>query len=209
MTSHAAIRESVLELSRRVAAHNRDNAAIEGLVEHVESAASGAEFTALVKRHMQVVSGSLGSRDVDAIQKAYPDFPARELHENVPEAERPALWQAAGMLNMLTTTISMVPDEMLSKVEAISNHMMSALQSGQGGDLGSLLSGLGGLGGLFGGPGGTSDDDDSDDQEAVPRPRQLLEGKPDGGKPEGGKPDGGKHRATPADKKSEFRRKLC
>jgi hypothetical protein len=181
MTSHAAIRDAVVEMSRRMGRNNLDVPEMKALMEQIERSSAGPEFTTQVRTHLSSVAVQIGNKDVQAIQSVYPDFPLTTIVERTPKADQDAVWQALGMVNMLLTTLQMVPPDMLEKIETMTNTMMGSLQQG----------GQGGLGELFQGMAGMMNAEQEDEDNASPiRPRPKTAN-------------------TPTDKKSEFRRKMC
>lgn len=188
MASHGAIRDSIVEMSRRVGRYNLDVPEMKRLMEYVERSTPGAEFTDAVRSKLAPVAQHIPAKNIDEIAKVYPDFPLRDVAERVPPQEREAVWQALGMTNMLLTTIQMVPPEMMSQIETMTSTMMSAMQ--QGGGLNELFKNMGSLmGGGF--PAGdvaeqSSDDDALPEPVASPRPRKKK-----------------------GSKQQEFRNKLC
>jgi hypothetical protein len=166
MTSHNAIRESVIEMSRRVGRHNLDVPEMKQLMERIERSQPGVEFTNVVRQTLAPVSHLISAKNIDEIANYFPDFPLKTIVEKVPVTERDAIFQALGMTNMLLTTLQMVPPEMLNKIETMTNTMMGAMQNGGMNDLfknmGSLM-------------GNMSMDDDSgsgDEEPPAPRPRK-------------------------------------
>lgn len=161
MTSHSAIRDSIVEISRRVFKHNNDVQEMKNFMEYVERSQPGDSFTSVVRTILQPVSQYIATKNIDEISKVYKDFPLKTIIENVPESEQNAMWQALSMTNMLLTTLQMVPPDMLTKIEAMTNSMMGAMQQG------------GGLNDLFKNIGSTmNDDSDSSEEEIKRKPRK-------------------------------------
>ena len=189
MTSHNAIRDSVVEMSRRVGKHNLDVPEMKQLMERIERSMPGLEFTTLVRQTLAPISQHIPMKSVDGIAKQYPDFPLKTIVDKVPAQEQEAIWQALGMTNMLLTTLQMVPPEMLNKIETMTNTMMGAMQNG--GALNDLFKNMGPLMGSMGN--NNMDDDDSDnsgDDMPPPAPRPQR-------------------KKTGQSKQKEFRDKLC
>lgn len=184
MTSHNAIRDSVVEMSRRVGKHNLDVPEMKQLMEHIERSQAGAEFTNLVRQTLAPVSHLISVKDIDEIAKIFPNFPLKIIVEKCPVKEQDAIWQALGMTNMLLTTLQMVPPEMLNKIESMTNTMMGAMQNGGG--LNDLFKNMGSvMGNMNMDDSGSSVDDDM--PPPTPKPRKK----------------GGQS------KQKEFRDKLC
>ena len=127
MTSHNAIRDSVVEMSRRVGRHNLDVPEMKALMERIERSQPGVEFTNLVRQTLAPVSHLITVKNIDEIAKNFPDFPLKTIVDKVPVQEQDAVFQALGMTNMLLTTLQMVPPEMLNKIESLTNTMMLSL----------------------------------------------------------------------------------
>jgi len=144
MTSHNAIRDSVVEMSRRVGKHNLDVPEMKALMERIERSHPGVEFTTLVRQTLAPVSHLIIVQNIDEIAKNYPEFPLKYIVDKVPMQEQNSIWQALGMTNMLLTTLQMVPAEMLNKLETMTNTMMGAMQNG--GALSELFKSMGSMG---------------------------------------------------------------
>ena len=169
MTSHNAIRDSVVEMSRRIGRHNLDVPEMKQLMEHVERSTAGSDFTNIVRQTLAPISQHIPMKNIDEISKNYPDFPFKTIVDNVPTAEQDAVWQALGMTNMLLTTLQMVPPEMLTKIETMTNTMMGAMQNG--GALNDLFKNMGSvMGNMADDDSGNSGDDDM--PPPPPRPRK-------------------------------------
>ena len=191
MTSHTAIRDSVVEMSRRVGKHNLDVPEMKSLMERIERSQPGIDFTTLIRKTLAPVSHLITVKNIDEIAKHYPDFPLKTIVDKVPVQEQDAIWQALGMTNMLLTTLQMVPPEMLNKIETMTNTMMGAMQNG--GALNDLFKNMGSVMGNMGNMGNNMDDDDSDNSgddmpPPPPKPRKKTSGR---------------------SKQEEFRDKLC
>ena len=162
MTSHNAIRDSVVEMSRRVGKHNLDVPEMKALMERIERSQPGVEFTTLVRQTLAPVSHLVSVKNIDEIAKNYPDFPLKTIVDKVPVQEQDAIWQALGMTNMLLTTLQMVPPEMLNKIETMTNTMMGAMQNG--GALNDLFKSMGSV------MGNMAEDDSGNSDEDMPPP---------------------------------------
>lgn len=158
MTSHNAIRDSVVEMSRRVGKHNLDVPQMKALMERIERSQPGHDFTQLVRQTLAPVSHLITVKNIDEISKNFPDFPLKTIVDKVPTQEQDAVFQALGMTNMLLTTLQMVPPEMLTKIETMTNTMMGAMQNG--GALNDLFKNMGSMmGNMAEDDSGNSDDD--------------------------------------------------
>lgn len=200
MASHAAIRDSVLEVSRRIAQCNPDVDAMQRLLRHVEESQPGPAFSASVRTYLSPNSEHIASKDIEAIALRYPDFPVKTCYASLSAEDAASAWQALAMTNMLMTTLQMLPPEMMNKVEEMTSSMMSALQGSNGfSGLEQLIrSGFGGSGGGSGGANrmtGESRDDDED--LTVPRPKAAKTAK------------GTQLTSAGASKQAIFREKLC
>ena len=132
---------------------------MKALMEQIERSSPGPEFTTLVRSHLSSIAVQISNKDVQGIQSAYPDFPLTTIVERTPKADQDAVWQALGMVNMLLTTLQMVPPDMLEKIETMTQTMMGSLQQG-------------GFGELFQGMAGMMADEEDEDNAASPiRPR--------------------------------------
>ena len=183
MTTHAAIRDSVVEMTRRVARPNLDVPEMKSLMEYVERSQPGEDFTNKIRSILSPVQQHIQTRDLVKIQEAFPDFPLTTVTEKLTDQEKNAIWQALGMTNMLLTTLTMVPAEMMTKIESMTSTMMG-MMSGGSANPNSLNQLFGMMQGITGG-------DEDDDDEPVPRPPKRNDPNRTG------------------DKQSEFRRKLC
>ena len=183
MTSHNAIRESVVEMSRRVGKHNLDVPEMKTLMERIERSQPGVEFTNLVRQTLVPVSHLITVKNIDEIANNFPDFPLKTIVDKVPIQEQDAVWQALGMTNMLLTTLQMVPPEMLNKIETMTNTMMGAMQNG--GALNDLFKNMGSVMGNM-----NDDSENSGDDMPPPAPRPSR-------------------RKNGQSKQKEFREKLC
>lgn len=179
MTSHAAIRDSVIEMSRRIGRYNIDVPEMKSFMEYVERSQPGDEFTNTVRNILAPIAQYITVRNIDEISQKYKDFPVKLIIDKVPVAEQDALWQALGMTNMLLTTIQMVPPEMLNKIEAMTNTMMGAMKSGGFNDI------FKNMGSMVGSMPNFENEDDSGDDVSRVRPK------------------------TAVSKQQEFRDKLC
>lgn len=188
MSSHNAIRDSVVEMSRRVGRHNLDVPEMKSLMERIERSEPGVEFTNLVRQTLTPVSHLITVRNIDEIAKYYPDIPLKTIVDKVPIQEQDAVWQALGMTNMLLTTLQMVPPEMLNKIETMTNTMMGAMQNG--GALNDLFKNMGSMMGNMGNNMAEDDSDNSGDDMPPPTPRPPR-------------------KKTGQLKQKEFRDKLC
>ncbi|MBD52500.1 MAG: hypothetical protein CL450_04315 [Acidimicrobiaceae bacterium] len=189
MTTHAAIRDSIVEMTRRVGRPNLDVPEMKTLMEFVERSQPGDEFTNQVRSILSPVQQHIQTRDITKIQEAYPDFPLTTITDKLAEQEKNAIWQALAMTNMLLTTLTMVPMEMMTKIESMTSTMMGMMS---GGSASPNLNELFGM--MHGIAGGGDENTDEDDDEPVPRPKPSKKLT--------------KKSAT-GDKQSEFRRKLC
>lgn len=148
MTTHNAIKESMKEIATRVAgcSNNDKNEHLKGVIQFVETTPAGPEFNKKVVEYLQPVSSSIATKDIVSISNHYPNYGITELYDNMTESDITIMWQQLSMTNMLLTTMNMIPSEMLSKIETMTNTMMGVLQSGMGSgsapDLGSLAQGL-------------------------------------------------------------------
>ena len=180
MTSHNAIRDSVVEMSRKVGRHNLDVPEMKQLMERIERSQPGPEFSNLVRQTLLPIAQHIPVKNVDEIAKHFPDFPLKIIVDKVPNTEKDAVWQALGMTNMLLTTLQMVPPEMLTKIETMTNTMMGAMQNG--GALNDLFKNMGGNM-IF--------ENDSENDDEIPSPPPAPRKK------------------KSQSKKQEFRDKLC
>lgn len=194
MSVNSAIRESIIETSRRVGKHNLSVPQMKELMEFIERSQTGDEFTNLVREKLTPVAHHIASRNVDEIATFYADFPVKEVLDNVPSEEKDAMFQALGMTNMLLSTIQMVPPEYMKKIESMTASMMGMMQTQQagggglaGGGLNDLFKNLGGLTGL------TEAESDSEEEEKPPPPKRVVM----------------KKKAGKNDRQREFRDKLC
>lgn len=172
MTSHNAIRDSVVEMCRRIGRHNLDVPEMKRLMERIERSQPGPEFTDLVRQTLAPISQHIPVKNIDEIAKNYPDFPFKDVVDKVPVTEQDAVWQALGMTNMLLTTLQMVPPDMLNKIETMTNTMMGAMQNG--GALNDLFKNMGSA------MGNMADDDSGnsgDNMSPPPPPRKRSESK--------------------------------
>jgi|GEM_PF-4680010 hypothetical protein len=183
MTSHNAIRDSVVEMSRRVGRHNLDVPEMKTLMERIERSQPGVEFTNLVRQTLAPISHLITVKNIDEIDKNFPDFPLKTIVDKVPVQEQDAVWQALGMTNMLLTTLQMVPPEMLNKIETMTNTMMGAMQNGALNDLFKNMSSV--MGNMD-----DADSDNSGDDMPPPAPRPAR-------------------KKSGQSKQKEFRDKLC
>jgi len=183
MTSHNAIRDSVVEMSRRVGRHNLDVPEMKTLMERIERSQPGVEFTNLVRQTLAPISHLITVKNIDEIDKNFPDFPLKTIVDKVPVQEQDAVWQALGMTNMLLTTLQMVPPEMLNKIETMTNTMMGAMQNGA---LNDLFKNMGSVMGNM----DDADSDNSGDDMPPPAPRPAR-------------------KKSGQSKQKEFRDKLC
>lgn len=191
MTSHNAIRDSVVEMSRRVGRHNLDVPEMKALMERIERSQPGVEFTNLVRQTLAPVSHLITVKNIDEIAKNFPDFPLKTIVDKVPVQEQDAVFQALGMTNMLLTTLQMVPPEMLNKIESLTNTMMGAMQNG--GALNDLFKNMGSVMGNMGNNMGNNmaEDDSENSGDDMPPPPPKPRKK------------------TGQSKQKEFRDKLC
>lgn len=189
MTSHSAIRDSVIEMSRRVGKYNLDVPEMKALMEFIERSQPGNEFTDLVRQKLAPISQHIPSKNIDEICQSYPDFPLKSIVDKVPVAEQDAIWQALGMTNMLLTTLQMVPPEMLNKIETMTNTMMGAMQNG--GALNDLFKNMGSVMGNMGNMGNMDDPNESDSGDDMPPPPPRP------------------RRKSGRSKQQDFRNKLC
>lgn len=148
MTTHNAIKESMKEIATRIAGCNNNdkNEHLKGVIHFIQNTPAGPEFNKKVIQYLQPVSSSIAAKDIVSISNHYPNYGITELYDNMAESDITIMWQQLSMTNMLLTTMNMIPDEMLSKIETMTNTMMGVLQSGMGSgsapDLGSLAQGL-------------------------------------------------------------------
>lgn len=184
MTSHNAIRDSVVEMSRRVGKHNLDVPEMKTLMERIERSQPGVEFTNILRQTLAPVSHLITAKNIDELAKNFPDFPLKTIVDKVPVQEQDAVWQALGMTNMLLTTLQMVPPEMLNKIETMTNTMMGAMQNGGG--LNDLFKNMGSVMGNM----DDADSDNSGDDMPPPAPRPPR-------------------KKSGQSKQKEFRDKLC
>ena len=183
-TTHSAIRDSIVEMTRRVGRPNLDVPEMKTLMEIVERSQPGEEFTNKVRTVLGPVQQHIQTRDLLKIEQAFPDFPLRTVTDKLSEQEKNAIWQAITMTNMLLTTITMVPVEMMTKIESMTSTMMGMLGGG------SASPNLNELFGLMNGIANNNDEETDEEDEPVPRPTK-------------------KKKSNTTDKQSEFRRKLC
>ena len=190
MSLNSAIRDSIIETSRRVGKHNLSVPKMKELMEVVERSQTGDEFTNLVREKLTPVAHHIASRNVDEIATFYADFPVKEVLDKVPSEEQDAVFQALSMTNMLLSTIQMVPPEYMKKIESMTASMMGMMQTqqagGGAGGLNDLFKNLGGLTGL------TEMESDSEEDEKPPPKRVVM-----------------KKKAGKYDRQKEFRDKLC
>jgi len=169
-------------MSRRIGRYNMDIPEMKKLMEGIERSQPGPEFTDLVRQTLAPISQHIPTKNIDEIAKNYPTFPLKDIVGKVPESEQEAVWQALGMTNMLLTTLQMVPPQMLSKIETMTNQMMGAMQNG--GALTDLFKNMGSMMGNM----ETNDSEESDNDTPPPPPRP---------------------RKKSVSKKQDFRDKLC
>jgi hypothetical protein len=148
MTTHNAIKESIKEIATRVAgcSNNDKNEHLKGVMHFIEVTPAGPDFNKKVIEYLQPVSSSIAAKDIVSISNHHPNYGITELYDNMAESDINIMWQQLSMTNMLLTTMNMIPDEMLSKIETMTNAMMGVLQPGMGSgsapDLSSLAQGL-------------------------------------------------------------------
>ena len=148
MTTHNAIKESMKEIVTRVAGckNNDKNEHIKEVIHFIETTPPGPEFNKRIIEYLQPISSNIAAKDIVSISNYYPNYGITELYDNLSEEDINVMWQQLSMTNMLLTTMNMIPEEMLTKIESMTNTMMGVLQSGMGSgsvpDLGSLTQGL-------------------------------------------------------------------
>jgi hypothetical protein len=198
MTSHNAIRDSIIEMSRRVGKYNLDVPEVKSLMEDIERSKPGPDFTEKVRQVLQPITAHISTKNIEEISKSYPEFPLQQSFERVPASEQGAIWTALGMTNMLLTTLQMVPQEMLQKIEMMTNTMMNTMQSGTGaGGLNDLFKNMGSL------VSGMGDDEDSEDEvETLPKIRNKNNNK-------NNKSNKSNKSKSKKSSQQEFRDKLC
>ena len=130
MTTHNAIRDSIIEISRKIGKYSLDVPEMKKLMEHIERSVPSPEFTDQVRTYLQPVAQHISAKNIDKIQDYFPDFPVKDIFTRVPPKEQESAFQALAMTNMLSNTIQMVPPEMLSQIEMMTNNMMGAMQGG-------------------------------------------------------------------------------
>tara|TARA_Y100001936_G_C15994735_1_gene624398 strand:- start:460 stop:1038 length:579 start_codon:yes stop_codon:yes gene_type:complete len=192
MSVHGAIRDSIVETSRRVGRYNLDVSEMKSLMEFIERSHAGEEFTSLVRAKLLPAAQYIPTRNISEIAKLYPDFPLNEVADKVPTNELDAIFNALGMTNMLLTTMQMVPNEMMSKIEDMTSSMMGMIQSGGGGGSAGLNDLFKTLGPMMGAMGGMAQDSDSEEEDSPPKIKEVTNKK-----------------TVKKDRKQEFRDKLC
>lgn len=148
MTTHNAIKESIKEIATRVAGSkdNDKNVYVTHVIDFIDNTPAGPEFNKTIINFLQPVASHIAAKDIVSISNHYPNYNLTEIYDNISEADIAVLWQQLSMTNMLLTTMNMIPDEMLTKIESMTNTMMGVLQSGMSSgstpDLSSLAKGL-------------------------------------------------------------------
>ena len=148
MTTHNAIKESMKEIVTRICGckNNDKNEHLKDVIYFIETTPAGPEFNKKIIEYLQSVSASISAKDIVSISNHYPNYGITELYDNLSEGDITIIWQQLSMTNMLLTTMNMIPEEMLTKIETMTNTMMGVLQSGMDSGsapgLGSLAQGL-------------------------------------------------------------------
>lgn len=148
MTTHNAIKESIKEIATRVAGckNNDKNDHLKDVIHFIDTTPAGPEFNKKIIEYLQPISSNIAAKDIVSITNHYPNYGMTELYANLSEADITVIWQQLSMTNMLLTTMNMIPEQMLSQIETMTNTMMGFLHSGMGSgsapDLGTLAQGL-------------------------------------------------------------------
>lgn len=134
MTTHTAIKQSIKEIATRIleAKENNENERLKNVLDLIERTDAGPEFNKYVLDHLQPIAANIAAKDIVAISNHYPTYGITELYDNLSEEDINIIWQQLNMTNMLLTTMNMIPGEMLTKIESMTNTMMGVLQSGMG-----------------------------------------------------------------------------
>ena len=101
-----------------------------------------------LQRNVVPFSSAFQSKNVAELVEEFPELQLEKLSDILSEEEAARTWSACGMIVMLTTTLAMIPANMLTQIEGLAKTMVGNMTPGANGpqmDLGALAEGMAGM----------------------------------------------------------------
>ena len=136
--THSAIYDSIHEIVQQLAKFSGEEK-VNNLAGYIKSKTPGSAFTLEVRETISPIQTHITAKNIPEIARHFPNFPVERMFAKIPQQELDKLWQAAGLTNMLLTTIQMVPNEMMEKIESMTSSMMNAMQGKNAGGFEQLM----------------------------------------------------------------------
>lgn len=147
MTSSAtAVREQIREAEKVIQQHVPEYRQCSVLRQYVDGLEDDGVLT-FANDVLSPIAQHIRARDIEAIDRLYPGKELVELAMKLPADVATMLWSEVGMLLMLTTTVSMVPPDMLKQIEAFASTMANSMN---GADMGCNMNSM--FGNILGQP---------------------------------------------------------
>ena len=103
-----------------------------------------------LQRNVVPFSSAFQTKNIQELTEEFPELQLDKLSELLTEEEAARTWSACGMMVMLTTTLAMIPANMLTQIEGLAKTMAGNMAPGTNGqppqmDLGALAEGMAGM----------------------------------------------------------------
>jgi hypothetical protein len=125
------------EVSQMLQKHAPDHVSTTRLKEFIsDENTSDEKIMRVMQKHLVPNGHMIQSRDIESLHDEYPDLELKSLAAALSKDDAGTLWGHLSMLIMLTTTLSMIPPQMLQQIEGFAKTMAATMQGGGSGGLG-------------------------------------------------------------------------
>lgn len=103
-----------------------------------------------LQRNVVPFSSAFQTKNLNELSEEFPELQLEKLSDLLTEEEAARTWSACGMMVMLTTTLAMIPANMLTQIEGIAKTMTGNMTPSANGqfpqmDLGAIAEGVAGM----------------------------------------------------------------
>ena len=138
MTTVAALREMMVDVLHTIRAEYPGYPHYDGL-QKLLSDTGDDSLLAEIRTKLIPHQAAVTSRDANALSAAFPDYDITSIVSNISSEATSKIWQHLSMMCMLTTTISLVPPQMLEQIEGFARTMAEGMQGGNMGAFGDMF----------------------------------------------------------------------
>lgn len=152
MTSVSALRDVVKEMHALLSSKSEQHPLCPVMIKVLDKHEDGeykiddAKLLKLFQRHIVPCSSSFQAKNLKELSDEFPELQLEKLPDILTEEEAARTWSACGMIVMLTTTLAMIPSNMLTQIEGLAKTMAGNMgANGSQMDLGALAEGMAGM----------------------------------------------------------------